>query len=118
MTTGTPSSSHSMPGHRKLMSLWPSVRTRCARRWHAWRARGSRRCCLDVAGQRCAGRELAAPLAQVGKAQDRIDQIFAGGKLEGVHAGNAERLAQRALALLGERGEALAEAAGVRVCQQ
>ena len=44
--------------------------------------------------QAAARRELAAPLAQVGEAQDRIDEIVVGRELERVDAGVGERRAQ------------------------
>ena len=60
--------------------------------------------------------EPAAALAQVGEAQDRVDQVVVGGQLERVDAGAARSaVAQLCLALLGGRGEALAKAAVVRV---
>ena len=45
--------------------------------------------------QAAAGGELAAPLAQVGEAQDRVDEVVVGRELERVDAGVAERRAQR-----------------------
>src|SRR5438046_3058455 len=45
-------------------------------------------------------RELAAALAQVGEAQDRIDQVVVGRKLERVDTGDPERRAHRLLAAL------------------
>src|SRR5207249_6879557 len=50
--------------------------------------------------------ELAAPLAQVGEAQDRIDEIVVGRQLERVHAGLAERRSQRLFALFRDEYEA------------
>jgi hypothetical protein len=62
-------------------------------------------------GQAAPCRQLTAPLAQVGEAQDGIDQIVVGGELEGVDARAAERRAQFGLAPLCRRREAPAKAA-------
>src|SRR5207253_2577656 len=65
--------------------------------------------------ERCASRKLAPPLAQVGEAKDRIDQIVIGAKLEGVHSGLAKRAAQFLLPPFGGCGETLAKAPIVRI---
>ena len=52
------------------------------------------RAASEVLRQHAAGRELAAPLAQIGEAQDRIDQVVVGRELERVDAGVAKRRAQ------------------------
>ena len=68
-----------------------------------------------MAGESCAARELAAPLSQVGKAQDRVDQIVVRRQLECVHAGLPKRGPQRLFALFRDEREALAEAAVMRI---
>ena len=69
----------------------------------------------QVLRQAAAGRQLAAPLAQVREAQDRIDQIVVGGKLQRVHAGVAKGRTEARLAPFGSGREAPAEAAVVGV---
>ena len=88
-------SSHSISGHRKRHRVRSQVLRHAA-----------------------AGGELAAPLAQVGEAHDRVDEVVVGRELERVDAGVAERRAQLLLALLRRRREALAEAAVVRVDEE
>src|SRR5215472_69824 len=73
---------------------------------------------FQVRRQNSAAAQLAAALAQVGKAQDRIDEIVFGRELQRVHAGAPERRAQLSLAPLRRAGEAPAEAAIVRVHEQ
>src|SRR5215470_9947385 len=68
--------------------------------------------------QNSAAAQLAAALAQVGKAQNRVDEIVLGRKLQRVHAGAAKRGAQLPLAPLRCTGEAPAEAAIVRIHEQ
>ena len=62
--------------------------------------------------------ELAAPLAQVGEAEDRIDEIAVGRELERIDARFAERRAQRRFPALGRLREARAETAVVGVDEQ
>ncbi len=62
--------------------------------------------------------ELAAPLAQIGEAHDRVHQVIVGGKFERIDAGVAEFGAQVLFALLRRRRETLAKAAIVRVDEQ
>ena len=74
----------------------------------------------DRLRSRCAGSvpppaNLAAPLPEIGEAQDRVDQIVVRGQLECVHARVAERRSERVLASLRGRGEALPEPAVVGV---
>ena len=76
--------------------------------------RSSRRC----PRQHAAGRELAAPLAEVGEAQDRVDDLVVGRELERVDAGLAERRPQRLLPPLGGGGEAAPEEPVVRVDEE
>ena len=65
--------------------------------------------------KRRACRKLASPLAQIGKAKDRIDQIVIGAKLERIDAGLAKRAAQFLFAPFSGCGKTLAKAAIVRV---
>ena len=69
-------------------------------------------------GERCARRKLAPPFAQIGKAQDRVDQIIIGTKLERVHTGLPKRTAQFLLPAFGGCGKTLAKAAIVRVDEE
>src|SRR5207247_563508 len=76
--------------------------------------------CVDaeMSRQATAGRELAAPLAQVGKAQDRVDKVVAGGKLERIHTRCLERPAELGFPLFRRRDKALSKAAIMRVDEQ
>ena len=69
----------------------------------------------QMRGERCARRKLAPPFAQIGKAQDRVDQIIIGTKLERVHTGLPKRTAQFLLPAFGGCGKTLAKAAIVRI---
>src|SRR5829696_8345298 len=65
-----------------------------------------------------AGSELTAALAQIRKAHDCIDELAAGGELERVDAGLLKRDAQRVLATLRDRSEALAKRTIVRIHEE
>ena len=52
--------------------------------------------------QNAACRQLTAPLAQIGKAQNRIDKIIVGRQLERIDAGLLESRAKLPLAALGQ----------------
>src|SRR5437763_6883590 len=69
----------------------------------------------EMRGERSARRKLAAPFAQIGEAQDRIDEIVVGAEFQRIHAGLAKRRAQFFFALFGRRREALTKTAIVRV---
>jgi hypothetical protein len=59
--------------------------------------------------------DARAALAQIGEADDGLDQVGVGGQLQRVDAGLGQRLAQFGFALGGDAGEALAKAG--RACR-
>jgi hypothetical protein len=63
-----------------------------------------------VGRQSAAAGQLAAPLAQVGEAQDRRGEVILGGQFQRVDAGIGQCTAQRFFAPGGARCEAAAEA--------
>src|SRR5262252_771369 len=93
-SSGTAASSQSNSGHWKVMARF------------------------QVRRQRPTAAQLAPTLAQVRKAQDRIDEIILGRELQRVHARAPECSAQLPLAPLCRAGEAPSEAAIVCIHEQ
>ena len=87
-STGSDSSSHSISGQRNVIG-------------HA--------CSMpEVRRQAAAGRKLAAPLAQIGEAQDRVDEIVVGGRARARRRRRRRApRAARARALLGNAAKRL-----------
>src|SRR4029079_2330910 len=72
----------------------------------------------QVLRQSAARCQLAAALAKISEAQNRIDQVVVGGELERVDSRNAKRRAQFGLALRRRGREAFAKTLVVRIDEQ